>query len=69
MRAELTRSLRRIKPERYSVPLRRRGDADLDFVEAAGAFGPPLLLDTCVYIDGLEGVCRRGWRPSCGHGL
>jgi predicted nucleic acid-binding protein len=46
--------LRRIKPERFSSPLPRRDDADLDFAEVASLLGPPLLLDTCVYIDGLE---------------
>jgi predicted nucleic acid-binding protein len=33
----------------------RRNDADLDFVDGAPLLGPPLVLDTCVYIDGLEG--------------
>src|ERR1700761_6805114 len=47
--------MRRIKPERFSLSLPRRDDADLDFVEFASSLGPPLLLDTCVYIDGLEG--------------
>jgi len=55
LRADLVRSLRRIKPERFSGHLRRRKDADLGFVDAAAPLGPPLLLDTCVYIDGLEG--------------
>ncbi len=35
--------------------LSRRDDGDLDFAEAATLIGPPLLLDSCVYIDGLEG--------------
>jgi predicted nucleic acid-binding protein len=47
--------LRRIKPERFSLSLPRRDDADLDIVQDASLLGPPLLLDTCVYIDGLEG--------------
>jgi predicted nucleic acid-binding protein len=55
LRVDLARSLRRIKPERFSGSLTRQDDADLDFVEAAPSLGPPLLLDTCVYIDGLEG--------------
>ena len=55
MRIDLARSLRRIKPERFGGSLPRRNDADLDFVEAAASFGSPLLLDTCVYIDALEG--------------
>ena len=66
MRVDLARSLRRIKPERFSGSLPRRDDADLDFVEAAPSLGPPLLLDTCVYIDGLEGNLPPGWRLSCG---
>jgi hypothetical protein len=55
LRVDLARSLRRIKPERFTLSLTRRDDADLDFVEAAPSLGSPLLLDTCVYIDGLEG--------------
>jgi hypothetical protein len=55
LRVDLARSLRRIKPERFSLSLPRRNDADLDFVEAAYSLGPPLLLDTCVQIDALEG--------------
>jgi predicted nucleic acid-binding protein len=55
LRVDIGRSLRRIKPERFSLSLPRRDDAGLDFVEAALSPGPPLLLDTCVYIDDLEG--------------
>jgi predicted nucleic acid-binding protein len=55
LRADLARSLRRIKPERFSGSLPRRNDAALDFADAAALFGPPLLLDTCVYVDNLEG--------------
>lgn len=47
--------MRRIKPERFGRPLPRRDDADLDFADAAAWFGPALLLDTCVYVDTLEG--------------
>ena len=54
MRVDLARSLRRIRPERFSGSLPRRDDDALDFVDAAPTLGPPLLLDTCVYIDGLE---------------
>jgi hypothetical protein len=43
-----------LKPQRFSGSLPRRDDADLDFVETAPSLGPPLPLDTCVYIDGLE---------------
>jgi predicted nucleic acid-binding protein len=55
LRADLARSLRRIRPERFNGLLLRRDDADLDFVHDAPLVGAPLLLDTCVYIDGLEG--------------
>lgn len=54
MRIDLPRSLRRIKPERFAGPLARRDEADLDFADAAPLIGPPLLLDTCVYVDALE---------------
>ncbi len=56
MRTDLRRSLRRIRPEGWSGTLSRRPDRDLPFVEEATAAGPPLLLDTCVYIDALEGA-------------
>lgn len=55
MRADLARSLRRIKPERFTGSLARRNDAELDFANGASPFGPPILLDTTVYVDGLEG--------------
>lgn len=54
MRVDLARSLRRIKPGRFRGTLPRRDDAELEFVDDASAFGPPLLLDTCVYVDALE---------------
>lgn len=56
MALDLRRSLRRLKPEKWSGGLRRRPDAALDFAEAAPTAGPALLLDTCVYIDSLRGV-------------
>lgn len=55
MQADLARSLRRLRPERRTGSLTRRDDGDLDFADAAPLIGPPLLLDTCVYVDGLEG--------------
>lgn len=48
--------MRRLKPERLSGSLRRRADDELTFVESARRIGPPLLLDTCVYVDQLEGT-------------
>ena len=55
MRVDLARSLRRIRPDRRTGSLSRRDDDQLDFAQAAALFGPPLLLDTSVYVDGLEG--------------
>jgi hypothetical protein len=52
---DLRRSLRRIKPHRFTQPIQRRDKADLPFVPAAPAPGRELLLDTCVYIDVLQG--------------
>ena len=52
---DLARSLRRIKPEKRTGSLSPRPTTALNFVDAADAFGPPLLLDTCVYLDTLQG--------------
>lgn len=51
---DLRRSLRRLKPEKWSGGLARRPDAELDFAEDAPSAGPALLLDTCVYVDVLR---------------
>jgi len=59
LRVDLARSLRRIRPERFTGSLSRRDDAYLDFADGAPLVGAPLLLDTCVYIDGLEGSLPR----------
>jgi hypothetical protein len=53
LRADLARSLRRVGPHRFSGSMPRRDDAELTFADAATLFGPPLLLDTCVYVDTL----------------
>jgi predicted nucleic acid-binding protein len=55
LQADLARSLRRIKPDRFRGSLARRDDTELDFAGGAAPFGAPLLLDTCVYVDTLEG--------------
>jgi len=52
---DLRRLLRRIKPHRFTHPLPRRARADLPFVTDSPAAGRELLLDTCVYIDVLQG--------------
>ncbi|PPQ28400.1 type II toxin-antitoxin system VapC family toxin [Rhodopila globiformis] len=55
MTIDLARSLRRIKPEKWTGSLRPRPATARSFVDAADAFGPPLLLDICVYLDTLQG--------------
>ena len=57
---ELARALRRIKPQRAADALRRRPVTDLALVDAAASAGPELLLDTCVYIDVLQGRTPQG---------
>jgi predicted nucleic acid-binding protein len=57
---ELARALRRIKPQRAADTLRRRPVTDLPLVDAAASAGPELLLDTCVYIDVLQGRTPQG---------
>ncbi len=48
-------SVRRIKPQRRAPRLNRRNDSDLPFVTGHMPAGRELLLDTCVYIDVLQG--------------
>lgn len=55
MSFDLAASLRRLKPQRAAKPLARRPDARLAFVSPPVAPGPELMLDTCVYIDVLQG--------------
>jgi predicted nucleic acid-binding protein len=52
---DLRRSLRRIKPHRFTHPIQRRPGPELPFVHGAPEPGRELLLDTCVYIDVLQG--------------
>jgi predicted nucleic acid-binding protein len=52
---DLSRALRRIKPQRTAPAIRRRALAHLPVVEAPASAGTELLLDTCVYIDVLQG--------------
>jgi predicted nucleic acid-binding protein len=52
---DLRRSLRRIKPQKFTHPIRRRPREELPFVRGAPTPGRELLLDTCVYIDVLHG--------------
>lgn len=55
MAFDLAATLRRLEPEKRLEPLVRRQDHELPFVDAAPLAGPPLLLDTTVYIDVLKG--------------
>jgi predicted nucleic acid-binding protein len=52
---DLAGSLRRLKPQRVTAALVRRPDADLAFVGTPVGPGAELMLDTCVYIDVLQG--------------
>ena len=55
MTFDLAGALRRLRPQRISPAIARRADADLTLVEGPAQPGPELLLDTCVYIDVLQG--------------
>jgi predicted nucleic acid-binding protein len=55
LRFDLAAALRRIRPQRRSGALIRRDDGALPFVTARVAAGAELLLDTCVYIDVIQG--------------
>ena len=55
MNFDLSRALRRIRPQRAATGFRRRSIADLPTIQAPISAGPELLLDTCVYIDVLQG--------------
>lgn len=55
MTFDLRRSLRRIKPHRFTAPLRRRSLDALRLVVDPPTPGTDLLLDACVYIDVLQG--------------
>lgn len=55
MSFDLDAALRWLKPSRKRRPLRRRPEEELDWVEAVPAVGGPILLDTTVYVDTLQG--------------
>lgn len=55
MSFELDRALRWLKPQSKLRPLIRRPYAELPWVDDAPAIGAPILLDTTVYIDLLQG--------------
>jgi len=51
----LDRALRRYRPDKHSAILHHRDESDLAYVERENLVGPPLLLDTCVYLHVLRG--------------
>lgn len=55
MSFDLDLALRWLKPQRRKRQLRRRPDDDLVWVDQVPAVGAPVLLDTTVYIDTLQG--------------
>ena len=54
MSFDLDGVLQRLKPSKRMDPLVRRAAADLPFVDEHLVPGPELLLDTTVYLDGLQ---------------
>ena len=55
MRSEFSALLRRNEPANGSKPIERRRARDLPFDQAAVRRGQPVILDTTVYIDQLQG--------------
>lgn len=55
MSFDLDSALRWLKPSRKKRPLRRRADDKLTWIEAVPTAGGPILLDTTVYLDTLQG--------------
>ncbi len=55
MSFDLDAALRRLKPSRKRRPLHRRPEEKLEWIEGVPAAGGPVLLDTTVYIDTLQG--------------
>ena len=54
MSFDLGATLRRLKPEKRTGQLTRRGDSELPFVGEEAIAGPGVLLDTTVYVDLLQ---------------
>jgi len=52
---DLDAALRWLKPQRRKRPLSRRPDDKLTWIDRVPAVGSPVLLDTTVYIDTLQG--------------
>jgi predicted nucleic acid-binding protein len=56
---DLSGALRRHKPQRKAPGLRRRPDRELSWIDTLPRAGTPVLLDTTVYIDTLQGRSPR----------
>src|SRR4051794_6014166 len=52
-------ALRKIDPQRWTKPLKRRRDTELPFDASAVRRGGLVLLDATVYVDGLRGKLPR----------
>jgi hypothetical protein len=63
---DLDASLRWLKPQRKRRLLRRRRDQDLTWIGGVPRVGAPVLLDTTVYIDTLQGR-KLGWPVVTGN--
>jgi hypothetical protein len=55
---DLARALRWVKPQRAAI-IKRRERSQLPYVSMPASAGSELLIDTCVYIDVLQGRARR----------
>ena len=53
---DLSAALRRLKPQRRAGALARRNDDDLPYLPEPNDVAREIMLDTCVYIDVLQGV-------------
>jgi predicted nucleic acid-binding protein len=52
---DVERTLRWLKPQRWTRPLSRRPDDELQFIRAVEPVSTKLMLDSCVYVDVLQG--------------
>ena len=55
MNFDLSQALRTLKPQKQIRRLERRADSELRWAADEPAFGGPIFLDTCVYLDSLQG--------------
>ena len=55
MNFDLSQALRTLKPQKQNRSLERRAESELRWAADEPQLGGPILLDTCVYIDSLQG--------------